>query len=271
MADFAAKVMSTSGPTREGPTLAEQVARSDYAARVCEAVACIGSAPDKATVLGLLKQAVIALGADAGVFTSFVRDDTTNSSYRSLLACDPLWGAEYARQGWFSDDPWLHHALCSASAVRASELTPATPTQRTICEAARQFGFASAVIVPAPSAAGHSRIGVLCLGSSIEGHFDSDGYPLFRCLAQGLAMELHHWWHRQIRDELIADLKLTEDDLALLRHEQQGHSSKVVAGALDTLPQTIDCRFQRLSAKLGMANRRAAVRYAELYGLIDPM
>ena len=84
-------------------------------------------------------------------------------------------------------------------------------------------------------------------------------------------MELHHWWYRQIRDELIANLKLTEDDLALLRHEQQGHSSKVVAGALDTLPQTIDCRFQRLSAKLGMANRRAAVRYAELYGLIEPL
>ena len=27
MADFAVRVMSTSGPTREGPTLAEQVAR----------------------------------------------------------------------------------------------------------------------------------------------------------------------------------------------------------------------------------------------------
>lgn len=271
MAAFADRVMSTSGLTGERPTLAEQVARSDYAARACESVARIGSAPDKAAVLGLLKQAVMALGADSAVFTSFVRDDATNSSYRSLLACDPLWGAEYARQGWFADDPWLHHALCSASAARASELTPATPAQRIVCEAARQFGFASAVIVPAPSAAGHSRVGVLCLGSPTEGHFESDGYPLFRCLAQGLAMELHHWWYQQIRDELIANLKLTEDDLALLRHEQQGHSSKVTASTLDTLPQTIDCRFQRLSAKLGMANRRAAVRYAELYGLIEPI
>lgn len=271
MADFAARAMSTSELSPEGSTLAEQVARSDYAARVCGAIARITTAPDKATVLGLLKQAVLALGADAGVFTSFVRDDATNSSYRSLLACDPLWGAEYARQGWFTDDPWLHHALCSAFAVRASELAPATPAQRTVCEAARQFGFASAVIVPAPSAAGHSRVGVLCLGSPIDNYFESDGYLLFRCLAQGLAMELHHWWYRQIRDELIANLRLTDDDLALLRHEQQGHSSKVTASALDTLPQTIDCRFQRLSAKLGMANRRAAVRYAELYGLIELM
>jgi hypothetical protein len=86
-----------------------------------------------------MKQLVLALGADAGVFTSFVRDDATNSSYRSLLACDPLWGTEYARHGWFTDDPWLHHALCSASAVRASELAPATPRNATSA-AARQFG-----------------------------------------------------------------------------------------------------------------------------------
>ncbi len=263
--------MSISGFIRDRPALADQVVRSDYASRVCAAVARIETAPDKAAVLGHLKQAAVALGADAAVFTSFVRDDATHSSYRSLLACDPLWGVEYARQGWFADDPWLHHALCSTSAVRASELTLTTPLQRAVCEAARQFGFASAVIVPAPSAAGHSRIGVLCLGSPIEGHFESDGYPMLRCLALGLAMELHHWWHRQIRDELIASLKLTEDDLALLRHEQQGHSSKVMARTMNTLPQTIDCRFQRLSARLGMPNRRAAVRYAELYGLIAPL
>ena len=262
--------MTTSAPSGDGRTLAERVAEADYAARVCEAVARIEAAPDASAVLGVMKCAVNCLGAEAGVFTSFVRDDATNLSYRSLLACDSLWGVEHARNGSFLDDPWLHHALCSASAIHASELLPVLPAQRSFCEAAAKFGFASAVIVPAPSAAGLSRVGVLCLGSSTEGYFEAEGYLPFRYLAQGLAMELHHWWYRRIRDELIAKVKITEDDLTLLRHEQQGHNSKVIASALDTLPRTIDCRFQRLTSRLGMANRRTALRFAELYGLLPP-
>jgi hypothetical protein len=262
--------MTTSAPEADGRTLAERAAEADYAAQVCMVVAHIATAPDTSAVLGLMQRAVHCLGADAGVFTSFVRDDATNSSYRSLLACDPLWGTEYARNHWFLDDPWLHHATCSASSIRASELTPATPAQRAVCDAATRFGFASAVIVPAPSSAGHSRVGALCLGSATPGYFEADGYLLFRFLAQGLAMELHHWWYRHIRDELMARVKITDDDLTLLRHEQQGHSSKTIATALNTLPRTIDCRFQRLTSRLGMANRRTAVRFAELYGLIPP-
>ena len=69
---------------------------------------------------------------------------------------------------------------------------------------------------------------------------------------------------------MMARVKITNDDLTLLRHEQQGHSSKSIAAALNTLPRTIDCRFQRLTSRLGMANRRTAVRFAELYGLIPP-
>ena len=98
------------------------------------------------------------------MFTSFVRDDATNTSYRSMLACDPQWGNEYARNAWFLDDPWLHHALRSATAIRASELNPTSAAQFAMCEASAKFGFASAVIVPAPSPAGHSRLGMLCLG-----------------------------------------------------------------------------------------------------------
>ena len=72
-------------------------------------------------------------------------------------------------------------------------------------------------------------------------------------------MELHEWWYRRVRDELAARVKITADELALLRHEQQGHSSKVIASAMNTQPATIDCRFQRLTSRLGMANRRSAL------------
>lgn len=262
--------MTTSPPKGDGRTLAERVAEATYASSVFETVARVAVAANAGDVFGLLKSTVSSLGADVGVFTSFVRDDATNTSYRSLLACDPQWGNEYAQNAWFLDDPWLHHALHSATPIRASELTPVTATQFAMSEAAAKFGFASAVIVPAPSPAGHSRLGMLCLGSATEGYFEADGYLQFKVLAQGLAMELHEWWYRRVRDELAARVKITDDELALLRHEQQGHSSKVIAGAMNTQPATIDCRFQRLTSRLGMANRRTALRFAELYGLIPP-
>lgn len=270
MASSDAKVMTTSPREVDGRSLAERVAAPGYASTVFGIVASIADARETGVVMGQLKSAVRALGADVGVFTSFVRDDATNTSYRSMLACDPQWGNEYARNNWFLDDPWLHHALRSASAIRASELNPTSAVQFAMCEASAKFGFASAVIVPAPSPAGHSRLGMLCLGSATQGYFEADGFAQLKVLAQGLAMELHEWWYRRVRDELAAKVKITADELALLRHEQQGHSSKVIASAMNTQAATIDCRFQRLTSRLGMANRRSALRFAELYGLIPP-
>ena len=91
------------------------------------------------------------------------------------------------------------------------------------------------------------RVGVLCLGSKQRHHFVGDTYPRIRVLARALAMELGDWMHRQIRADLMANARITEDDLLLLRHQQQGHNSKVIATALNTEAKTIDCRFHRLS------------------------
>ena len=81
-------------------------------------------------------------------------------------------------------------------------------------------------------------------------------------------MELHDWCHGRMRRELRVRAHLTNDDLLLLQHEADGHGSKEIARALHTLPITIDCRFQRLNNRLGVANRRDAVRLARLYELI---
>ena len=78
----------------------------------------------------------------------------------------------------------------------------------------------------------------------------------------------HHWIAKSMREELLQGVRLTEADLNLLRHEAAGHSSKVIAAAMNTEAKTIDCRFQRVSSKLGAPNRRAAVRLARLYGLL---
>jgi DNA-binding NarL/FixJ family response regulator len=89
-----------------------------------------------------------------------------------------------------------------------------------------------------------------------------------RVLARALAMELHHWIAQSMREELLQGVRLTDADLQLLRHEAAGHSSKLIGAAMNLEAKTIDCRFQRLNAKLGAPDRRTAVRIARLYGLL---
>jgi Autoinducer binding domain len=249
--------------------LADRMASATYASSVCAAVRSVASAPDMGEVMVALHHAVTCLGADAAVFTSFTQDDANNAMYRCLLVGDAEWGAAQARDARFLADPWLHHASHSMAVVLGSELPLISPHQLAYFEAAKTIGFASSVIVPTHSPAGTSKVGILSLGSRTTGYFEQCDYGLFAQLAQSLAMELYNWWHKHLRQRMLMQLKLTEDDLALLRFEQQGLCSKSIARAMGTLPRTIDCRFQRLSSRMGMANRRSALRFAELYGLIS--
>lgn len=246
----------------------DDAAHADGSLRLLDIVQQVETAVDTAAAVCLLKRGAAALGADAAVFTSFVRDDATLASYRYLLACDPVWALQYAQNGWCQDDPWLRYALYNSAPIRSEELPPLNERERWVVEGAAHFGFASTLIVPVPSPAAQSRVAVLCLGSMRQQHFAGDTYAGLKVLARSLAMELGDWMHRQIRTELMAQARITEDDLMLLWHQQQGHNSKVIAALLKTEAKTIDCRFQRLSLKLGAANRRAALRVAEIYGLI---
>ncbi|MBK6906512.1 MAG: autoinducer binding domain-containing protein [Rhodocyclaceae bacterium] len=117
-------------------------------------------------VISLFREAVVGLGADAGYFLSCLRDDATRTSFRSFWACDPAWPAEYASQRWFEHDPWLRYASCDAEPTRASYLPCTSPEENAFIRAAAEHGFASALIAPAPSSVGLSRVGVLCLGSA---------------------------------------------------------------------------------------------------------
>lgn len=247
----------------------ETLTRSDgWLARALRRIAQLADAATIDEVLLGFRATAGDLGADAAVFMSFLQDDATLSSYRALVACDPAWSAEYAREQWFEDDPWLRHAMHDAEPVRSSEILLRSQREEVFAQAAARSGFASAVIAPAPSTHGTSRVGMLALGSGTPGFFDDEGYPVLRVLARALAMELHTWLARSILRELVDKARITPDDIALLRHEAAGHSSKVIAAAMKTEAKTIDCRFQRVSSKLGAPNRRAAVRLARLYGLL---
>lgn len=260
--------MTHSAANGEPHTLAELSRSPEYGARLIGLLPAIGDASSTEVAVGLFREATAQLGADAGVFMSYLRDDATRTSYRSILACDPLWASEYAKHKWHDIDPWLRHATHETEPVRSSELRLASDDERAFVQTSATLGFASAVIAPAPTCAGQSRIGVLCLGSSRAGFFDDDGYGKVRVLARALSMELHRWLLRAIRKELLAKSRLTPADIELLRHEQAGHTSKIIGAALNIEAKTIDCRFQRISAKLDAPDRRTAVRIASLYGLL---
>jgi DNA-binding NarL/FixJ family response regulator len=81
-------------------------------------------------------------------------------------------------------------------------------------------------------------------------------------------MELHEWWIGRIREEMIANTGITDDDLLLLAHERMGHTTKAIAKALNVSPSSVDSRFYRMLSRLGVASRKAAARLAAEYGLI---
>lgn len=260
--------MKHSAANGESHTLAALTRSPEYGARLMEILPAIGEAPTTEIAVDLFRQATTQLGADAGVFMSYLRDDATRASCRSLLVCDPLWASEYARRNWHDTDPWLRHATHETEPLRSSQLRLASADEEAFAKASAALGFASAVIAPAPTCVGQSCIGVLCLGSNHPGFFDDDGYGKFRVLARALSMELHRWLLQAIRKELLVKSRLNAADIELLRHEQAGHTSKVIGAALNIEAKTVDCRFQRISAKLDAPDRRTAARIARLYGLL---
>jgi DNA-binding CsgD family transcriptional regulator len=260
--------MRPSTTAAETHSLAALTRLPEYGARVVDMLPTIGDADSVETVMTLFRQAITNLGADAGMFVSSLRDDATRVSYRSLLACDPLWISLYARSGWFQHDPWLRHATHDTEPVRSSELRPASATEEAFIDASSALGFASALIAPAPTCVGLSCVGVLCIGSQQPGFFDDDGYAKVRVLARALSMELHRWLLQAMRDQMLVKSRLTVGDIDLLRRQAAGQSSKVIGAALNIAAKTVDCRFQRVSAKLDAPDRRSAVRIARLYGLL---
>lgn len=207
------------------------------------------------------------LGASSATFLSFVRDDALLASYRSVHVGHPAWPAEYARGEWFTEDPWLAYSLRESEPVLSRDIQAALAKQQQFIAQASRLGYATALIVPAPSPQGQARVGVLCLGSTDPAAFDAV-LPARLLLARSLAMEMHAWMRHSVREELVRRARLTDTDIELLRHELAGRGSKAIGALTGLEAKTIDCRFQRVCGRLGVPNRRAAVRIALLYGLL---
>lgn len=255
-------------PTSSALSLAECVSAQNYAAQVSAIALRIARATKQSTVLDLLHQGAHSLGAQHAVFVSFVRDHPNLSTCQFMLACDPGWCNAYLEAGLFAHDPWLAYAAGHSEPVVASSLPSLNPAQHEPVDLITQNGFASAALIPAHSGGGHSQISLLCLGSTMPGFFECEGFGQFRVAARMLALELHDWWLARIRRELLVKAHITPSELELLRHQRQGHSSKRIAAELHVSKSSINSRFQRMNVKLGVANRRMAARIACECGLI---
>ena len=256
---------SVQSPAR---TLEQAISAFDFLPKISDVVSQLQVAATQAAALDLLFEATRLMGADASVFASFVRDDETHESYRFLLACDPRWCLEYEKIASFADDPWLVYACNHSKPIRGHEVQTYNARQKEAIKIAEDFGFRSSLIMPAPSSGGVSRLGVLCVGSNQAGFFEGAAYFSLKVVARSLAMELHEWWVRVVRTELINQADITNEDLELLRLERQGQGTKEIARSLSVSTRGVDSRFYRINAKLGMPSRKASARIAAEYGLI---
>jgi len=229
-----------------------------------EQLAAQSSAPE---LVSTLRDATRRLGADASYFASFVREDKDFDSFRLLVACDPVWSLQYEGKDCFAADPWLRYARSHTEATLSADLKAANEREQRTVDLATRYGFNSAFVVPAPVGRG-SRTGVLVLGSRRNDFFNDRGMPAFRCIARGLAMELHDRFTVLMRSELRMRCHLTPFDLELLAHERDGRPTKVIASLLGCSVGAVDQRFHRLYGKLGVANRAQAARLVAAYGLI---
>jgi DNA-binding CsgD family transcriptional regulator len=248
--------------------LHEITAASDYLSAVSEIVNEIGLTVDRWRAVELLREATRRMGAEVSMFVSFIRDDASGESYRLLLACDPKWSVEREQATWHSEDPWLTYAMRHTEPIRGSEILVSTSPQRSIVELAHRYGFISSVIVPTPSSKSLSRRGMLCLGSSVPGYFEGRGYLSFKVVARGVAMELHEWWMKRLREELVDSSRITEAEVRLLSLERDGMSTKEIAKLMSVTAISVNSRFQRIREKLGVSSRKAAIRLAVEYALL---
>ena len=239
-------------------------AARDTAFDLCQLASSL-SVADEAGAISALELAARVGGADAALFVWVTREDDGHCWYRSIAALDPYWSAYALR--------WLHSGPCTwlAHAARSSEpLFVSGPNVE--CDEGNDAAGADSNrhravwLIPAPTANGSDALGLLVLAGDDERRLDTTRrlLPVYRALTLGLT----DWFLRRGRDELVRHAHLTDRDLDLLRHESLGHGSKRIASTLHAEPKTIDCRFHRLNVRLGVANRRDAVRLCKRYGLL---
>lgn len=219
---------------------------------------------DEASAVAALELAAQAGGADAALFVWVIPGDD-QCWYRSIAALDPEWSAVALRRLHRGSCNWLAHAARTSEPLLVRQSAEDGKSSNDGSEACL-VRPRTAWLIPAPPPRGSDVLGLLVLASEHEERLEALG-PLLSAY-RALALALTDWFQQRGRDELTRRAHLTARDIDLLRRESLGHGSKQIASALNAEPKTIDCRFHRLNVRLGVANRRDAVRLCRRYGLL---
>ena len=236
-------------------------------ARLAELAERVVQASDCSEIQALLHLATLAIGAERSFFAC-MSGEGRDASYSFVLDSDPSWWHRYRAACPLQRSPWLLYAARHSAPVRTTQLGSPAPDYREASNVAAAAGFASAMLFPAHSGQSDHRASVLCFGHSTAGYFEGPLFAKLQVTARSFAMELHDWWAHHEQERLARRTRLSDVDLRLLQRHCAGLSSKQIADELHVSRESINSRFQRVIAKLGVRNRRAAARVAIDCGLI---
>jgi Autoinducer binding domain len=193
--------MSINNSTPAIPLL-ELAQTPEYLLRVMTLIDAIHRAIDEPELLELLQSCTDAMGATASVYLVAIPEDNEQLSLQVLLVCDPEFAYQHAQSYRLLDHPWVRYGRDHDLPIASSQLTADNLNQHAAVTLAREHGFASALIVPTPSAAGLGRFGLLCLGSAASDDFEHSESHVAHLLARCLATALFDWFVIHSRDAL---------------------------------------------------------------------
>jgi DNA-binding CsgD family transcriptional regulator len=242
---------------------------AQYPARALEVIMQIHLAKDAPQLLDSLVNATSAIGAAASLYSVAIPEAGSEPSSFSLFACHPGFAQRQQRLGPLLHHPWFRFARTHSTPGTDQGIYIQHASDAEAVELARQYGFASCLIVPTAAGADLARLEMLCLGSDHEAAFEGEDARIVRTLARSLAAELHDWVTRHLSTSLQQVARLHKSDIELLKLERQGLSTKAISARTGMSRAAVDSRFQRLNARLECANRKASARRAAEYGLLE--
>lgn len=229
------------------------------------------SAPPQGTAAALLCrmiEAVSIFDCACACFLSVGTDDPIHGDRRYVLANCPQLDSVLHEFSQGTDCLWLHHASISVWPASDGAMRITTERHHLFASSVRSAGIGSVLAVPAPTPRSLRRTAVFVLGAVKTGFFELIDARA-AALAYGLAMAVSRLQSAILERELRSVCRLSAEEAALLRFERDGMTSKDISKLISVPPQTIDCRFQRICAKLRAGTRQQALSIAVSYGCLD--
>ena len=212
------------------------------------------------------RQIVEYFGLRSYVFSALFRSGE-REHYRYLVGCELGWCFLYNQNKWYAIDPFIDYALNNTSPILASDIPLNSPGQERLMAEAAEHGFRSGIVVPAHSWSA-IRVGILYLGTSEGPERVRESFHRHRSLMRAFALELLEWWDAKLRESGLDDFNFDELDVDLLTKAQEHATAGEAARELGITLSRVKARYERITRKLGVENKRNAVEKAVALGLI---